>query len=296
MNEDRLLGEFRNMSFEDYMNARGLSNSAMKPLVNSPWHYKNRVYKPSTKSMLSGTLLHCAALEPEAVAQRYVILPEDAPRRPTAAQWKAAKPNASSADAMAWWAEFNKSVEGRDIVTADQYSLCQDQVKAILAVPELARLFAEGYTESSVFWVDQATGIHCKARPDLVFPMSDGRVILVDVKTTVDESPKGFARAVANFGYHRQDAHYRSGFEKATGKTVAAFVFAAVSSAPPVLAVPYTLSDAAYSQGAEDVGELMRLLADCRASDKWPAYGDGYQELDLPRYAQRSTETEVTFV
>ena len=293
---DLPLGEFRDMPAADYFAVKAMSNSAMKELARSPWHYKNRVSKTPTRRLMSGTLAHCAVLEPDAMSARYVVTPEDAPRRPSAAQWNAKKSSPESEAAKSWWTSFNASLEGREVISHDEYELTKAQLQAVLAVPELSGLLSSGYAETSVFWIDEATGVYCKARPDWVHPLSDGRVILLDLKTAADESPPGFAKSVASFGYHRQDAHYRAGFEAATGKQVAAFIFAAVTSAAPVLAVPYHLDDQAANQGAEEVAELLALFAQCQRTGIWPAYGEGYQAISLPRWAQRNTEVEVSFV
>lgn len=284
--DDILLGEVRDMPAADYFAVDAVSNSALKEFARSPWHYRNRVEKEPTRRMFRGTLAHCAALESDAMAARYIVTPEDAPRRPTAAQWNAKKPSPDSASAMAWWTDFNARAAGREIVSADEYAVTKAQLAAVLAVPELAALLADCYTETSVFWIDDATGLYCKARPDVVHTLPDGRVILADLKTTADEAPDAFARTVWNFGYYRQAAHYSKGYMAATGRDVAAFVFAAVSSAPPVLAVPYMLDDDAMQRGRESCADLLRRLAECRATSEWTAYGSGVQVLSLPAWAK----------
>jgi hypothetical protein len=276
--KEKLLGEFRNMPAAEYFAVDAMSNSAMKELSRSPWHYINRVQRAPTAAMTAGTLAHTAILEPSAMASRYAA-------RPAGLDLRTKEGRA--------WAE---SVSGLDVITAEQAAMAEAQRQAVLAVPELAGLLAHGYAETSVFWIDKATGVYCKARPDWVHPLDDGRVILLDLKTTADESPAGFAKSVAAFGYHRQEAHYRAGFEAATGQEVAAFIFAAVTSSAPVLAVPYHLDDQASEQGAEEVAELLALFAQCKTTDIWPAYGEGYQAVSLPRWAQRTTELEVSFV
>jgi exodeoxyribonuclease VIII len=265
----RLHGLFLDMPAADYFMSRGFSNSAMSQLARSPWHYKNQVAKEATAAMKAGTLAHTAILEPEAMATRYVVKPEGLDGR--------------TKDGRAWLAALPGGV---DVISEEQAATARGQADAVHAVPELCSALSKGYAESSVFWTDEATGIHCKARPDWVYPLEDGRVMLLDLKTTADESPQAFARSVVNFGYHRQAAHYTSGFEAATGTSVAAFVFMVVSNAAPFLAVPYMLDDQAAALGRESRRELMQLLADCRERNEWPAYGSGVQLLTLPAWAR----------
>lgn len=288
-----LLGVFYDMPLEDYLAVDALSATGLKLLARSPWHYANRVDTDPTPAMLRGTLAHCAVLEPNAMAQRYVVVPENAPKRPTKAQWAAKNPSPESREAMAWWTEFNVAHAGRAIVAHDDYALCQTQLAAITAQPELAALLRHGHGEVSIFWIDEATGLYCKARPDWLPPAEGRSVTPLDLKTCVDESPGGFGRAAARLRYDLQDAHYRAGIEAVTGLHVEKFVFGAVTSKPPVLAVPYVLTDEIRDQGRDERRELMERLAWCQRENQWPAYGQGVQLLDFPAYAKAGGEVEV---
>lgn len=246
--------------------------------------------------MLCGSLAHCAQLEPHALHDRYVFVPEDAPRRPTEAQWNAAKSNESSMAAKEWWKTFLDGKGDRELVTAEEFAITQMQLQALAAEPTISELLATGYSECSLFWVDKETGVYCKARPDHVhFQAGAKSVKLLDLKSTVDESPVGFGRSAARLGYHRQAAHYTAGFEAATGQKVEQFIFAAVTSAPPVLAVPYTLTDEIAEQARDERRELLDLYAYCHRENRWPTYGTGVQLLDFPAYAKRSGEVDVSW-
>lgn len=290
---EKIIGLVENMPFDDYLAVDALSSTALKQLARSPWHYRNRVDIEPTPAMLSGTLAHCAVLEPEAMDKRYAVLPEGAPRRPTKAQWSAKNPSPESLASMRWWSDFTEQTNGRELVQFNDYALCQSQLTAITEHPDLANLLREGRGEVSLFWIDKATGIYCKARPDWM-PNPDGkRIKPVDIKTCADESPSGFGRAAARLRYDLQAAHYTAGIEAVTKLHVDAFVFAAVSSKPPVLAVPYVLTDEIRDQGKDDRRELMDRLAWCRRENEWPAYGSGFQLLDFPAYAKNGGEVEV---
>lgn len=292
------LGLYRDMSFADYIAVDAFSNSDMTLLARSAWHWKNRLPKTQTRAMLCGSLAHCAQLEPHALSDRYVFVPESAPRKPTEAQWNAKKSNEDSMTAKAWWSEFLDGKGDREIVTAAEFAVTQMQLAALTAEPTLARLLATGYSECSVFWVDADTGIYCKARPDHVHVIDARTVELIDLKSAIDDSPSGFGRASARLGYERQAAHYTAGFEQATGLKVEKFTFAVVTSAPPVLAVPYLLPDDVVEQGRDERRELLERFAWCQRENVWPGYGSGvgYQFMEYPAYALRSAEVEVAYV
>jgi len=294
--ETRPIGLVKGMSFEDYHAVEAFSATGMRLLARSPWHFKNRIPVVPTRPMLNGSLAHCAILEPDAMAQRYIVVPDDAPKRPTEAQWAAKKSNESSMAAKEWWTAFGEEAAGKVIVRAEDYAVTRAQLAAVAADPEIAGYLASGYSEASVFWIDEATGVYCKARPDWVHEIDERRVVLMDLKSTQDESPEGFGRTTARMGYHRQAAHYTAGFEKVTGLKVERFVFAAVSSALPVLAVPLLLPEDFAEQGRDEVRELLALYARCQKSGVWPSYGTGCLEMAIPAYANRSNEVEVAYV
>lgn len=269
------LSWFLDMPAEHYHAADAMSNSALSKLAISPFHYWSEYRAPGrpkrepTPAMMAGTLAHCAVLEPDALAVRYVVKPEGTDMR--------------TKEGKAWAASVPA---GAQVVSADQMLTAQLQRAAVMIVPELASILEAGHAESSVIWTDAQEGIRCKARPDWVHMLPDGRAILFDLKTTSDASPREFARSVWTYGYHRQAAHYVAGFEAATGIEVAAFLFGAVSSSYPFVAVPYLLDDDAMQRGREEVRRLLRLYAACCETNTWPAYGDGVQVLSLPAWAK----------
>ena len=289
------MGEHRGLSFDEYLAVDAMSSSGMREFARTPWHYRNRVPVVPTRPMLNGTLIHCAHLEPDAMASRYIITPEDAPRRPTAAQWGAKNPSPPSLEAMYWWTAFHARCEGRLIVPAADYSITQAQLAAIQAEPYLAELFSHGYSETSVFWVDKSSGVYCKARPDWIQPVGKDMARMVELKSTADESPEGFGRAVTRLGYHRARALYIDGFQQATGLKVVEYVFACITSAAPVLAVPYWMDEDDARQGEDEVAEHLARFAWCMKENKWPTYGDGPQIVGLQKWAKRSNELEVSY-
>lgn len=291
----RPMGIYYDLPFEDYHAIDAVSASGLRLFARSPWHYRNRVPTKPTRPMLRGSLAHCALLEPDAVGARYIVVPEDAPKRPTAAQWAAKKSNESSQAAKDWWREFEQRAGSRDIIAANEFGICQAQLAAIASVPELAELLAHGKGEVSIFWIDPDTGLYCKARLDWL-NVVDKKARILELKSTVDESPAGFGRTSARMKYELQRVHYIEAVRLGAKLSVQDFTFAAVTSVAPVLAVPYDLTDEMIEQASDERAEHLQRLAWCMAEDRWPAYGDGRQLLDYPAYAKRSSEVEVSFV
>lgn len=82
--------------------------------------------------------------------------------------------------------------------------------------------------EVSLFSWDEKSGQRIKARLDLLI-VRDGRPIIVDIKTTVQQNPQHFvARDVRRFGYDLSGALYCKAFRKLTG-IMPEFVWLALS-------------------------------------------------------------------
>ncbi|XVJ69913.1 MAG: exonuclease VIII [Rhizobacter sp.] len=269
------VGIVRDLSNADYHAHPALGSSGLKTLAKSPRHFwasnidPNRPEKEESAAMVAGTLAHCAILEPNKLAERYVARPEGLDLR--------------TKDGKAWMAAKPAAME---VVTHEQMQAAQRQHASVLSLPEVGALLAKGQAEVSAFWVDEDTGTACKCRPDWVSPAGDG-VVLVDIKTCQDASPKGFARAVANLRYDLQAAWYSHGFGRASGLQVLGFVFAAVEADYPHAAAAYMLDDDALSKARAECDRLLMLHRQCADSDKWPGYPETIQLLTMPAWANK---------
>lgn len=274
------MGIVRDMPFEEYLAVEAVSKSLLNDLADCPYtawakhiNPERPQFKP-TPAMAAGTLAHTLILEPRESITRYAVKPGGLDLRTTAGRG---------------WAEANAD---RVIVTAEQWETAQAQRDAVLANTQAGDWLRVGFAEASVFWVDAATGVYCKARPDWIHVDPEGRRVMLDLKTASDVSPDGFARAIATYGYHRQQAHYTS----APCLPVDLFAFVAVSSSYPFIAVTYMLDDESLQQGRDEVAELLTTYAECKRTGTWPTYGQGVQFIALPKWARRSNEIEVAFV
>lgn len=290
------MGLVLDMPAETYHAIPAMSAGGLKRMRQSPAHFYGVQLDPNrpesgepTAAMKNGTLVHCCIFEPDAVVDRYVVLPSDAPRKPSDAQRNAAKPSDETKRAIGWWSAFDAAHAGKTIVDPSDMIRARAQAAAVRAMPDVAALLAEGFGEASAFWIDPDTGELCKCRPDWTSPAGDG-VILVDGKTCQDASQEGFGRAIWNMEYHLQAAWYSDGFEAATGQRVHGFVFAAVEPTWPHAAAAYMLGDDVLDHARRENRRLLNLYADCKRTGRWPGYGAGISLISLPAWAQRQLE------
>jgi hypothetical protein len=116
----------------------------------------------------------------------------------------------------------------------------------------------------------------------------------VDVKTTRDASPEGFAKSVATFGYHRQAAMYLHGAQEVFGID-ARFIFACVTTLPPHEVACYELDTYALRKGAEELHTLVSDYERRKAANNWkPSWSSGVVPLSLPRWYRGQVLTMET--
>ena len=293
-----LPGIVENLPIAMYHGGPGISKSGLDDVARSPATYFARHLDPQRPpereraGQLEGTLAHCAVLEPDEFDRRYVVVPADAPRRPTDAQWNAKKPSDDSVAAMAWWRDFNERTAGACVITAAQRDVALQQAASMRAIPALRDALAGGaVAESSAFAIDEGTGELMRCRPDLAYRVDRG-VILFDVKTYSSAAPDEFARQVARKRYHVQDAYYRDVYARAAGVDVLGFVFIAVETEYPFLAHALMLDDESIDAGRRAYRRDLDTYAACTASGTWPSYGDEISLITLPRWITRKDETE----
>lgn len=231
---------FSGLPREAYDALPGWNASLLKVVLSkSPAHAWSEFINPDREQQedagqfLIGNLFHCRLLEPELFDQRYLVLPPDAPKRPTAKQLEGPKPRkdgtyntetiayANWQDAMAraaWWKAFEvehlgagtaQNVGDKDLALGDALA------GAVLAHPVLAPRFADtpqnrAGNELTLTWVDPLTGARCKARLDAVRFLGD-RLWIGDLKSAMDAGPgpDHFGRAAASFDYCLSAAWYR---------------------------------------------------------------------------------------
>ena len=258
------------ISNEQYHADPAVSASHLHAIARSPYHYwsryldSNRKPVEPTAAMRLGSLVHCAVLEPDELHNRYAIGPD---RRSNAGKEQAERMAAA----------------GIEAVTGSDMALAQSMAASVRRHPAAAALLAQGKAEQSFWWDDATTGLLCKCRPDWYYGTT-----VVDLKTTTDASPSGFARSIATFRYHVQASHYLTGLHGAER-----FVFIAVEKTAPYAVAVYELDAAAMAAGDELRQRDMRVIADCQATKEWPGYGDDCQTLSLPSWALRN-ESAIT--
>lgn len=148
----------------------------------------------------------------------------------------------------------------------------------------VSRFLDSGTTKETAFGWSHSTGLHLRCCPDIFLTMG-GRNTMVDFKLMESSSPAAFARAIRDYGYHRQAAFYADGLSRAIGFDTEDFFFVVFGKKPPFEMRVYRLKDSAIVQGRQENEADLQDLADCLDFDLWQTRANGQiEDIGLPEW------------
>lgn len=236
-----------------------LSHTALNEFAKSPRHfieYKTGK-KERTPAMIFGSLVHCMILEPEEVEERYIVEPEDAPRRPSIRQIEAKNPSASTLESIDFWQNFEELARGKEMISAADWKAAERMKKAVYA-NDASRYVLDRieHTEMKIEW--QAFGFSW-----IGFQDGKGDKIILDLKTIRDATPRMIERAILYDGYNRQAAHYTKG----GGYPDHQYYVVAVDRGCNVTTVQ--IKDTTTNAAWEQIDYLCGMFRKCLALNEW---------------------------
>lgn len=266
-------GIYLDIPAEQYHELHGFSKSWTDKLRHSPAHLLDSINGDpfeSTPAQQLGTAVHCCALESDRFKREYVTGPD-------------------VSGATKEYKTFKREAEakGLTVLNVKESRWCHaiaDRVKKHPIIQSVLR--KPHWVEPSIVW--DIDGYVCKCRPDLV-SLEDR--IIIDLKTTKDGSPVGFAREMARYHYHVQAAWYMDGLATITGEPWDAFWFIAAEKRRPFLASVYRIDrgSKAYQLGRDEYRDSFERYRSCMKTGIWQGYGDEVIDIELPEWASTDT-------
>ena len=248
-----------------YHKDSAISASMQKVMVShGPRAYWNSFLNPDrpeskpTAAMKLGTLTHCAVLEPDELKKRFVVVSSRTTKKGKEEEKEAQE-------------------KGLETCTQSDWDLALNMRDAVFAEPAAKELLSFGIAEKSYWWDDEQSGLTCKCRPDWI-----NKETIVDLKTSRSgANPNDFSKAVANFKYHLQAAHYLNGVSEAKR-----FIFLVVQSEYPFDIGLWELDKQSLEEGQKLSRDALDKIAECRLLDSYPSWCEsGVQSLTLPKWA-----------
>jgi len=291
------LGFHRDVPDAEYHSAPGLNKSILWKVTDStPLHMitEKRNPKPTSPIFMLGKQFHALVLEPDTFNNKYCIVDDNAPLRPTAKMLESSNPKPDIQQRINFWDDFDRENEGKVIISTKsdpdkgiwgrsdwdtihymRDSLMEDKEAGILMNP------SDCITEYSGWYIDKESNRLCKFRDDA---WNTAHNLICDLKTTNEASYSAFSRDVFKFGYHMQEAHYAMGHYY-LDKVARAFWFILVEKQPPYAVACYQLMPRWREVATRLRETAIEKMGKCLDTGEYPGYGP-VRDLDMPAYAE----------
>ena len=244
-----------------------------------------------TAALTFGKAFDCAVLEPEKFGDLYAVMPADAPRDLRRFR-NANRPSADTLRSIEWWDAFEAANAGRTFLTHNTYQQALAMAASLRAyemtfnadgreITVLAgELFDACQKQVTLSWIDEETGVLCKARLDLLEP---DIAFAGDLKSARDASRAGFSRAINAHRYHVQAVGYADGC-RACGLPLKSFAFFPVEKDPPYVPASWHVDAPSEERGWAIRQRSLRKLAECLRTGRWPGHTRTVESIAIPAY------------
>ena len=250
---------FINMPPEDYYGMKDrLGASRFKAFTESPLHYLKFADKPDSPALRSGRMIHKAILEHDEFFNEYIVKPEDIGAKNTKAY-------------KAWYADQDQS---KEVITETEWQQSEAMKEAFNSSYVGHYLEDYGLAETSILWDHECENgfkIPCKGRLDYLVQQESKVDLIIDYKTCTDASPKAMWKAMKNYKYYFQEAHYVSGYREAwRGDRSARILFIFQEKTAPYDVGACMVDDETFYYALQEYRRQMELLSECFLDNNFP--------------------------
>lgn len=271
-----------------------ISSSGLRIIQQeSPWHFwmqsdinpDRYPAKEESDALILGKAAHALMLGDEDFDAQFIFVPEDAPRRPTAAQIAAFERNGEWSEAAApgakFWAEFDERAAGRMMLSDEQVKKIGYMAENLKRTPLAVDLLTGQNTEISMIWQDP-TGVWVKSRPDV---MPDNGADFADLKTIsprTKDIKRAVHQAITDHRYYMQMALAQMAAEQVFGFTAKECVLIFIQSTAPYTVTPVRLDEEALYWGRVECRKGIDQFAHGIETGEWPMPVTGILDYTLP--------------
>jgi len=301
-------GIYTGLSRADYVAIPAFNQSLLKkwiefgitercPAKFAHW-LKTHDEQDSTDAQTEGQIIDCLLLGPDEFAEKFVVVPAGAPKRPSSVLLTAKNPSLPSIQAMQWWETFNSAVADRQVVSSGVVEECRRMAESLrssvwrMESGPVVRMedILRDYRKTVI--VAEMCGHLCKAELDL---FSTGTKFIFDVKKTRNASntERTFGSDAIKFGYHIQAPFYMD-IATAAGEPRGSFSFLMVEDAEPypTNAISLVTGDEVVQWGRIQYRAAIESLAAHMESQKWPGY-PAFEAIQFPQWARMEADAAI---
>lgn len=178
---------------------------------------------------------------------------------------------------------------GRVPILKDEDEKAREMARVALEHDLVGAYFAEGEAELSGWWIDPEFGVWLRLRLDWITHLDDGRVIVVDYKTSKASGHRAFKKAAGEYGYYMQMPFYVDGL-RALGIEVHDFVFITQCKTKPYRLSVDRVDHHDVALGHRLNRRAIQIFADCMAEDRWPDDSHEIKTASIPAHIRYRAE------
>lgn len=276
-------GSLNHLTFAEYRAYEAVSQSDLKACYDNPQlYYEQQILKTRPKAGPSDAQQWGVGMEEYiktgGAASDCILIPREVLSDQGHRRGKA-------------WQEFAAEHEGKTLLTEREYHERFDGYESALKniqAHECAKkiLFSESAAWSQRFiWPCVETDLPLKGELDLI---DEAAGIVCDVKTAADVDADSFQRAVFNFGYDIQAAHYLDAMRRFAGDIDLVYCWVVIRNKPPYNVEVYEASSELLNVGEERRLQRLRFFYDCINTGRWVTPSHGISSvLFPPKYMEK---------
>lgn len=289
-------GVYTDITIEEYhANETHLSSTqvriAKRSLKEFDWYRRGLIKRENKSHFDFGNAFELALLDMDGFSKKVAICPDN--------QWidealagnpSLVKPRASKhyTDSHAGFIAANK---GKYIINdqgPESYKTIEAMLDSCYRDSVIQGLIKNTEYQVSLFWTDEQTGLRLKTRPDICKRKKN---VIVNIKTSLDGSPKAFSRELVNYDYPLQAAQEITGCLKSgLMEQVDLYFWLIVEKVPPFNATIYEFKQEDISASVDEFRYLVNRISKAREANLFPGYSDqadnehGILRADIPMY------------
>jgi hypothetical protein len=279
-------GIYTNLTIEEYHgNTTHVSATQIKlakrSLKEFEWSRRGLMTKQKKMHLDFGNAFELALMDRELFSQKVLLYDET--NRPEPEKAMNSKLNSQWKKDLFDTAAYVINNSGDESIEAIEHmveSCYQDAV--------IKKLITNIDYQVSLFWTDEESGINLKTRPDICKTKKN---VVVNIKTTLDGSPKAFSRDLANYEYPLQACIEVSGcLNTGLMPAVDKYFWLVVEKVPPYNATLYEFEEGEIQASRDELQYLLNKLASARKQNLYPGYSDradnpyGILKAEIPMY------------
>jgi hypothetical protein len=289
-------GIYDNISIEDYHGNKTHFSStqirrAKRSLKEFDWYRRGLITNQQTGYFDFGNAFELALLDKDGFEKKVAIMKDSEwVQEALEANKDLTKPR-SSAIYQKHFREFQIGRAGMYAVPDkgdESYETIEQMLASCYQDKVVQGLIKNTEYQVSLFWTDEQTGLRLKTRPDICKRKKN---VVVNVKTTLDGSPKAFSKDLVKYDYPLQAAQEITGCLK-TGlmESVDAYFWLVVEKCPPYNATIYEFAEEDIKASVDEFHWLVSKIQRAGEENLFPGYSDkadnqhGILRAEIPLY------------